>query len=344
MSNNPDMLEDSRVLAGQAVAQLCREWEAVVKPRVKQLVANPRIKPENYDKTNLIHVCDLGDFPAFLDLIANGVDIHKDGDLALKWAARGGNFEITGYMLAHGSDINAQNGGSILSWVSYADNFEMLRFVLDKGADIHADNGIALRKVSAGGYIEAIRFLLDKGADIHADDDVSLRVACAEGRLETVRFLLENGADIHAVNGCPLRWAAQKGHVETVGFLLDKGADIHAKEDAALLVAAEKEQFEMVRLLLKRGASFEKLSDEQRQDYDDYNQRKDEKNAHAKNTLTEVFKTATWAGHIQDMVTLWRQVPEALKAEFDFQSVLSAVNLQHLKQSTAKKPKITLVK
>jgi ankyrin repeat protein len=344
MSNNPDMVENNRAIAGLAVTQLCQEWEAAAKPQQKPPAPPRHTKPELYDKTNLFHVCDLGDFPAFLDLVAQGVDIHKDSDLPLKWAARGGSLEIINFMLEHESDIHSWNGGSILQWPAFDGNIEVIRFLLDKNADIHADNDVALRMAAKKGHLEIVRFLLDKGADIHADEDIALRIACAEGRLETVGFLFEKGADIHVANGCPLRWAAQKGHVETVRFLLDKGADIHAKEDAALLVAAEKEQFEMVRLLLERGAPLEKLSDEQRQAYEDYKRSVSEKSAHANKTLTEAFKTATWVGHVPEMVELWNGIPEILQTEFDFQSALSAVNRENLKQSTAKKPKITLIK
>jgi hypothetical protein len=323
MSNHLETAEDSRAMAGQAVAQLCREWETITKQQQKPSVPLVPAIPETYDKKIIGKVCEYGDLDALMELIGEGVDIHANNDIALCIAAANGQLKL-------------------------------LRFLMDKDADIHTTDDYALKLAARNGYIETVRFLLDHDADIHAGKEEVLRGAVEHGQAETVRFLLERGADIQYDENHFLSWAANGGHTETVRVLLDHGADLHKRDGGALETAAKARWNdaaelltgwnETVELLIERGAPSEKLTDEQYQAYNDYKQLIFTTHAHAKENLAEVFKTAIWAGHVQDMVTLWRQVPEVLKAEFDFQSALSAVTRENLKQSTTKKPRITITR
>jgi hypothetical protein len=323
MSNNPDMVEDSRVLAKQAVTHLCREWEAVTKQRRKPAIPAVPVIPENYDKKILAKVCEYGDLDALKELIREGVDIHANNDIALCIAAANGQLKL-------------------------------LQFLMDKDANIHATDDYALKLAARHGHIETVRFLLDHDADIHAGQEEVLRGAVEHGQTEIVRLLLERGADIYVDGNDFLSWAADGGHTETVRALLDHGADIHKNDDGALETAAKGRWNdaaelltgwnETIDLLIERGAPIEKLTDEQRQSYNDYKQLEFTTHAHAQKSLSEVFKTATWVGHVPEMAALWGQVPEALQSEFDFQSTLSAVTRENLKQSTAKKPRITITR
>jgi hypothetical protein len=310
---------DARALAGQAVEDLRVRWEAVANP---PMIAKPRGRSaikEDYDKNDLIEVCQQGDVPALRALVLQGVNIRENMDVAFRWAANNGHTEMVAVLLA-------------------------------KGANIHAENDTALGWASNNGHLETVRLLLEKGADIHANDDSALSSAAFEGRYEVALLLLEKGADIHANNDNALQTAAQSGHTEVVRLLLDWQANIHVRHDYAVRWAATNKFYETVDLLVERGAQIEGLTPDQRQAYDVYKEEQArqlsdlKKSSEAAQTLTKAFNAATWVGHVPEMAALWGQVPEALHSEFDFQSALSAVTRENVKQSITKKPRITITR
>jgi hypothetical protein len=309
----------ARVLAGQAVEDLRQRWESVSNPPVIPKPKGRSAVKADYNKNDLVEVCQQGDMPALQALIQQGVNIRENMDVAFRWAANNGHTE-------------------------------MVAFLLTKGANIHAENDTALDWASHNGHLETVRLLLEKGADIHANDDSALSSAAFEGRCEVALLLLEKGADIHANNDNALQTAARSGHTEVVRLLLDWQANIHTRNDYAVKWAATNEFYETVDLLIERGAPVEKLTPDQRLAYDAYKEEQAEqlsdlkKSSEAEQTLTKAFNAATWVGHVPEMAALWSQVPESLHSEFDFQSALSAVTRENLKQTMTKKPKITLIK
>jgi ankyrin repeat protein len=174
--------------------------------------------------------------------------------------------------------------------------------------------------------------LLENGADIHTENDYPLRIAASGGHFKAVRFLLANGADIHANNDDALRLAVRGGHTETVRLLLANGANARVNNDAALLKAIEGKQTEIIHLLAAHGAPLEMLPSEQRQAYDLY----DRQQADLKKNLSNIFKAATWAGHVPEMLELWQQLPEILQANLDLPHLLAAATQQTMKQRSKK--------
>jgi ankyrin repeat protein len=187
------------------------------------------------------------------------------------------------------------------------------------------------------GWLDDLKILVAAGADITDNDNHALCRAAENGKTETVRFLLDQGADIHARNDCPLQWAASGGWTETVRLLLDRGADLHAQHDHTLAWTADEGHMDTMHLLIQRGAPLEKLNLEKRALYEAYAAEQ----TVLTQRLTDIFKTATWAGHIPEMLQLWQEIPDPLKEVFDFQTVLAQTRHQALRQS---KPKITLVR
>jgi hypothetical protein len=194
------------------------------------------------------------------------------------------------------------------------------------------------------GDLQALQELIAQDFDVHRDDDYALQLSANRGHLELVRLLLDHGANIHAQSDAPLQLAAQCGHLETVRFLLDHGANIHADDDLALRWAMVHQHFAVTELLLEQGATIEKLSPEKRHAYDIDLQKQItalKQAIRAEQTLTDIFKVATWAGHVPEMKALWSQVPEALQSELDFSHVLAETNIHTLKQ---RKPKVKFIK
>jgi hypothetical protein len=187
-------------------------------------------------------------------------------------------------------------------------------------------------------------------------DRDNLFLVCTYGDTITLFELLHNGVNLHAQNDLALRLAAKHGHTDTARLLLSQGADVHAASDLALKWAARAGHVETVYLLVEHGAPLKKLSPEQRKAYHTVQQKQadafltaDKKALNleqiltelGKATLTETFKAATWAGHVSEMIKLWNEVPQPLRANLDFQRILVDTRIQTNKLS---KPKITLIK
>jgi hypothetical protein len=301
--NSPPTTEpNARDIARQTVEDWQTAWElaSLVHTGVPALELTPDMLPEAH-KQDLLQVCRHGHVQALEDLIRRGISIHGENEAALRTAANYGHIEVVKIILAH-------------------------------GANIHADNEGALRWAGSGGHIETMQFLLENGADIHTENDYPLRVAASGGHLKAVRFLLANGADIHANNDDTLRLAVRGGHTETVCFLLANGANARVNNDAALLKAIEGKQTEIIHLLVAHGAPLAMLPPTQRQAYDIY----DQKETVLKNSLSDIFKAATWAGHVPEMVALWQQLPEMLQTKLDFPHLLAAATQQTMKQRSKK--------
>lgn len=130
-------------------------------------------------------------FGMFIDL---GMNIHRNNEEYLRWAAENNRLQLT-------------------------------KILLDKGADIHADNDYALRWAALKGHMDMVKLLLDRGASIHANDDYAFRWAARNGHLEMVQLLLDRGANIHADENSALQLAVKKDHQELVKLLLRNGAD-----------------------------------------------------------------------------------------------------------------------
>lgn len=307
-NNSETITLNARSLARHAVGELCTEWQAAT--TALPAAPLPPTLPENYDTRNIYHICSYGDLSALQALSALGVDFSPNADRALQLAAESGHADI-------------------------------VRFLVDHGADLHTQNDYALQIAASNGHTETVRYLIDHNANIHADNNLALLWAASSGHSAIVGLLLENGAKIHASNDMTLQKSAKNGHTETVRFLLERGADLHAMDDTALQWAAKNGQMETAHLLVELGAPPDKLPPLHRQAYEEYRQAQLAAHQKTTQTLADIFKAATWAGHVPEMIALWQQIPEPLRAGQDFQHLQAEATIHGMKQ---RKPKITLVK
>ena len=133
-------------------------------------------------------------------LVKNGVDIHTNEDMALRYSAEENHLEI-------------------------------VKFLVESGADIHACSEYALRTSAEKGHLEIVKFLVESGAN---KLDLALRLSSRNGHTKIVKFLVESGADIHADSDYALRYSLRYGYLEIAKFLVSKGANVSALEDSAL--------------------------------------------------------------------------------------------------------------
>jgi hypothetical protein len=188
-----------------------------------------------------------------------------------------------------------------------------------------------------------------KAQPIAPDDYVRTNVinVCYYGDMPSLQILIEQSADLHIDNEKPLHMAADAGQTEMVRFLLNNNADIHATEDLALRWAVRQEHFGTADLLVERGADVSKLRPIDFHLYAAYKVEQEfyheklsviHNDWQAEKNLTTIFNAKTWAGHVNEMVTLWNQVPEPLQRGIDFSHMASQARQESLRKSKTNKP------
>lgn len=204
----PDKDNAAIFSAQQTLERLCTAWLAVTTPSVAPSIPEPLNFPDDYDNTDLEHVCIYGDLPALQDLIAHGTDISIGNDFALREAADAGHTEL-------------------------------VRLLLDHGADVHADQDYSLRWAADKGHSETVQLLLERGANVHAKDDDALIYATMNGHAATVRLLLEYGADCQTSNNRPLQWATFNDNMNISCLLAEYGVSLEKLNPRQLEAFAE---------------------------------------------------------------------------------------------------------
>lgn len=114
-----------RAAAQQAVAQLRTEWAAVLNVPEIFSAKPPPVIPADYDRTNIFRVCQHSDFPALLELIDQGFDIHALEELAMQVAAQHGQTAMVLFFLEDHADLHADDDAA-LRWCSTAETADLL--------------------------------------------------------------------------------------------------------------------------------------------------------------------------------------------------------------------------
>jgi hypothetical protein len=172
----------------------------------------------------------------------------------LRFAAEAGNLEKVKQLIADGADIHFDGDGA-LRFAAQEGHLDVVEFLTDNGANIYAKDEYALRQATKNGHAKIAAHLCLRRT---ATEGV-LRLAAETGDLDKVKELVAQGVDIHTWNDYSLRWAAYGGFFEVVQLLIEKGANISADDDCALQCAVERGHLEIAELLIKNGA---KLNDD----------------------------------------------------------------------------------
>lgn len=216
------------------------------------------------------------DAGALKDLIVGGAD-HRctsaTGRTPLMLAAKAGDAELCGLLLARGADIAAADdrGDTALhtALLGRSKKAGVLRLLIDSGASMSSRNvgGETSLFMAVDRGHEAVRIFLRHGADVEAKNaggETPLARAALNGRLDMVEVLAEYGASINTLNrhwNSPLFWAVCGGHYDIAKFLLDRGArhSTRNRDGVTPLMRAASQVCKpahpaIVRLLIERGA------------------------------------------------------------------------------------------
>ncbi len=204
---------------------------------------------------------------------------QPDGMTALHWAARHGNAEMVGRLVAAGVDPDGGTyyGVTSLEIACERGDAAVVGRLLRAGADVDlrgSGGDPVLLTAARTGRIETVRRLLARGAEVdatQADGQTALMWAAAEGHVEVVDALVEAGAEIDRALGSgmtALTFAARGGRSDVVARLIDAGADFDAAIDpkgtprgreprrkmSPLMFAIENAHFDLAADLVERGA------------------------------------------------------------------------------------------
>ncbi|KAJ2778728.1 hypothetical protein GGI15_004091 [Coemansia interrupta] len=207
------------------------------------------------------------------------VDVHLDGDAAVRVAAAHGHSGLVRMLAAAGADMDAGSGEPLVL-AAAAGHEACVQALLSCGASAAADESRALRTAVLGGdaRLACVRLLLDRGAHVDAMDQCCVLAAAYRGdgvaqprapqqrylqsaagsvrrsHVELLRLLLARGADPDARGGRPLMFAATRDLPRAAALLVEYGADVHVGGDAPLRLAAERGALGVVHVLLQAGA------------------------------------------------------------------------------------------
>jgi len=179
--------------------------------------------------------------------------------------------DITGLLLQHGVNVNAQGGyyGNALQVASAGNrsNEDVVQMLLDAGADVNAQGGHygnALQAASAKGHEKVVQMLLNVKADVNAQGRYygnALQAALAGGYEKIAQILRDAGADVNAQGGHygnALQAASAYSREKVVQILLDAGADVNAQGGRygnVLQAASAYGREKVVQMLLDAGAN-----------------------------------------------------------------------------------------
>ena len=195
--------------------------------------------------------CAAGDTARMRELLAREPDLARavapgrehGGWTALHEAARSGQADALGLLLAHGANPNAREEGdntTPLHWAAARGDFPMMRALLDAGADIHG-----LGADHAGDVIGWGTCFTGEGKDVRAVADFlvargarhSIFSALSVGDLDLIRAVLKESPD--AINGhlsrheqgvTPLHFAVREQRDDILDLLIARGADLEAHD------------------------------------------------------------------------------------------------------------------
>lgn len=192
-------------------------------------------------------------------MLANGADVHQDGENALKSALSRDRLPMLKLLIAHGANLDARMGGWFPMLFYPIENLDpvVLQVMLDHGANPNCPRPDGGESETALDYACAtyvrrqpdltacINLILAAGGTTRYDvpvvmdllrnriDAVAERLAAdpalVSARFPQLKFGATGGRDMWVRGGTLLHVAAEYQNLEAATLLLDRGADVNAR-------------------------------------------------------------------------------------------------------------------
>jgi ankyrin len=168
-----------------------------------------------------------------LDAGADARGSLPQGETVLMTAARAGNPQVVGALLARGADVHAkedQLGETALMWAAARNHPDVVRLLVAAGAQVNGrSNPLQYDRDRFG--LEGVLTILPRG------NWTPLMYAAREGAVEATRALADSGADLNLIDPegtTALVRAIVNFHYDVAGVLLEKGADPNIADSSAM--------------------------------------------------------------------------------------------------------------
>lgn len=201
-----------------------------------------------------------------------GIDLidtqDREGNTALIYACKMGNYDVAQVLLSYGANVhlkNGQNCDALMCACEKVNNDHIVELLLTNGACVNTTNSCELTplcmacKVGAGKTVE---LLLKYGAIVdqpHGNGCSPLFLSCINGDIKIVTDLLSYGALVNRINVhgySALLFACEHGHSHIVKLLIENGADLNVQNSygmSGLILAIQHFFYSIVDQLLGSG-------------------------------------------------------------------------------------------
>jgi ankyrin repeat protein len=302
----------------------------------------------------LIDAAEAGNTELLRDKIKEGGDPNRFQGNALRAAAKRGHVAVAKVLQAHDAVEPWKNAA--MTEAAAAGHSEFVRYLIAHGADVMHNDSAALLAAVDNNRLQVVKALLDSGADVDARHGTLLCQAISHGRADIARLFIAHGADPRRLwNGKNAYQYAEetgmRGLVEEMQdfqsdtdfggaawFAQQKPEDLTAEMEnrsgrTGLHLAARAGCFESVtEAFLKAGAPL-KTADLLKK-----TQGGDTVLALLADTgeLAKAFNAKTWEGRKDEMLALYKTLPEKHREQVDLKTLAAAIDRLELKSKSVK--------
>lgn len=239
------------------------------------------IKPLEVELRKVLKVIQIGNYGVLKDFLKTLPDVHwssiqidKQGNTILHWAARLGNTDVIIYLMEnfHPNAVDCKNKDdkTALHEAAQFGQFQSSKILLKYGANVNALKRadwtplmLVCTKINGNENYKILDLFIKEGALVNCrnkDGWTCLHLICREGNVEMLKLLIKSGLNLTAKskNGrTGLHVAALHGHLKIVNVLLDLNSNINEVDsigNTPLHEAVLGGRLDICKILIKRGA------------------------------------------------------------------------------------------
>jgi hypothetical protein len=302
----------------------------------------------------LIEAARSGNTDYMRDKLKEGADPNRFHGAALMAAAQRGHVAVAKVLSAHGAMDQWKDEAMVEA--AAAGHAEFVRYLIAHGANVMHAESAALYTAVDNNRLGVVKALLDSGADVDANKGTLLCIAISHGRADIARLFITHGADPRRTfkDKNAYQWADEVGMRALVEEMQDfrsgedfKGPEWFAQQRPEDLCAEMETRSGRTGLhLAARAGCFEAAVDAfekagtplKAADLLKKTQGGDSVLGLLGDTgeLAKAFNAKVWAGRKDEMLEVYKTLPEKHREQLDLKTLSAAIDHLALKQQAQK--------